>query len=85
MSKKHSEVITVTEKQAFEWLARVATVANDQSTDMSMAQGIDQMNDVLALANMVNNLAVASNAIEIMITNAKARAEAIAQMAKDLM
>ena len=85
MNKKRSEDTIQTEKQAFEWLARVATVANDQGVDMSTAQGIDQMGDAVALLNMVNQLSIASNAIEIMIASAKDRGQQISFMLKDLM
>lgn len=85
MNKKRSEDTIQTEKLAFEWLARVATVANDQGVDMSTAQGIDQMGDAVALLNMVNQLSIASNAIEIMIASAKDRGQQISFMLKDLM
>lgn len=85
MNKKRSEDTIQTEKLAFEWLARVATVANDQGVDMSTAQGIEQMGDAVALLNMVNQLSIASNAIEIMIASAKDRGQQISFMLKDLM
>ena len=85
MNKKRNEDTIQTEKQAFEWLARVATVANDQGVDMTTAQGIEQMGDAVALLNMVNQLSIASNAIEIMIANAKDRGQQISFMLQDLM
>jgi hypothetical protein len=85
MNKKRNEETIQREKQAFEWLARVATVANDQGVDMTTAQGIEQMGDAVALLNMVNQLSIASNAIEIMIANAKDRGQQISFMLQDLM
>lgn len=85
MSKKHAEQVPANAKQVFEWLTRVADIAVTQGLEMSIAIGIDEEPNVLKLESMKNDLAMAMNEINIMQMNIKARANAIADMVKDLM
>ena len=52
---------------------------------MTNAMGLDQIGDVLRLETIKNDLNTAINEATILLMNLKARAEAVAQMAKDLM
>lgn len=85
MSKKMMERTEATTAQCFDWLKRVAELAVAQETDMTNAMGLDQIGDVLRLETIKNDLNTAINEATILLMNLKARAEAVAQMAKDLM
>jgi hypothetical protein len=85
MSKKHAEPVQATSVQCFSWLTRVAEVAMSEGTDMSNAIGLDQIADVLRMETIKQDLTTAINEATILLVNLKARAEAVSQMAKDLM
>ena len=74
-----------TTAQCFDWLKRVAELAVTQETDMTNALGLDQIGDVLRLETIKHDLNTAINEATILLINLKARAEAVSQMAKDLM
>jgi len=85
MSKKLMERTEATTAQCFDWLKRVADLAVAQETDMTNALGLDQIADVLRMETIKHDLTTAINEANILLTNLKARAEAVSQMAKDLM
>jgi len=85
MSKKLMERTEATSIQCFDWLRRVAELAVTQETDMTNALGLDQIGDVLRLESIKRDLNTAINEATILLVNLKARAEAVSQMAKDLM
>lgn len=84
MSKKHAEPVQATTVQCFSWLARVAEVASGSGTDMSNAIGLEQIADVLRMETIKQDLTTVINEATILLVNLKARAEAVSQMAKDL-
>jgi hypothetical protein len=85
MSKVKMERTEATSVQCFDWLKRVAELAVTQETDMTNALGLDQIGDVLRLETIKQDLNTAINEATILLINLKARAEAVSQMAKDLM
>jgi hypothetical protein len=85
MSKKHMERTPATAVQCFEWLTRVAEEAIKGETDMTNALGLDQIADVLRMETLKQDLTTAINEATILLMNLKARAEAVSQMARDLM
>jgi hypothetical protein len=85
MSKKMMERTEATTAQCFDWLKRVAELAVMQETDMTNAMGLDQIADVLRMETIKQDLTTAINEATILLVNLKARAEAVSQMAKDLM
>jgi NACalpha-BTF3-like transcription factor len=85
MSKVHAEPTQELTARCFGFLMQLAEEAVKKETDMTNALGLDQINDVLRLQAIKHDLNIAINEATILLMNLKARAEAVSQMAKDLM
>lgn len=85
MSKVHAEPTQDLTPRVFKFLMELAEVAVKNETDMTNGLGLDQINDVLRLQSIKHDLNIAINEATILLMNLKARAEAVSQMAKDLM
>ena len=85
MSKVHAEPTQDLTVRVFKFLMELAEVAVKNETDMTNALGLEQIGDVLRLQAIKHDLNIAINEATIVLYNLKARAEAVSQMAKDLM
>lgn len=85
MSKVHAEPTQDLTVRVFKFLMELAEVAVKNETDMTNALGLENIGDVLRLQSIKHDLNIAINEATIVLYNLKARAEAVSQMAKDLM